>query len=334
MNKQIEAKFLHYLTLKLNSSEIALTLSGEILSGWETEIYFFEISPDLFSNSKIVLRLYPHINLSQKAENEYHCLSWLHQKGYSVPTVLLLETDPNNSFKRPFIVLEQIEGSTLTDLLGRSNPSEQERLMLIFMKKFLELHKIDITNFPKESTLDSFKTYLDGFDAMIKKSSLDFARPVLDWLSNNLSELKSEPLSIIHGDYHSDNVIVNNLGNFYIIDWASANISEFRFDLGWTLILTRLYIGKEVHDKLFHLYEHECGKDIEHIRFFEVVVLLRRLIDISKLLTEPPELHGMRQGTTFIIKSEKELISKLLTILDEYTNVKIDLAFEHFTKSR
>src|SRR6266516_1569650 len=65
-----------------------------ITAGWESEMYAFDVEYGPAEDRQceaLVLRLYPGDYAPAKAAHEFHSLRQLHQAGYPVPYVHLLE---------------------------------------------------------------------------------------------------------------------------------------------------------------------------------------------------------------------------------------------------
>ena len=106
-----------------------------ISSGWESEVYAFDLFPgesapgELTPGSTkelpgepLIIRVYPGDDAWEKSAREFRGLRELHQAGYPIPEVSLLERD-RSPFGKPFIIMERIEGETLWPLLSAASPA-------------------------------------------------------------------------------------------------------------------------------------------------------------------------------------------------------------------
>jgi len=48
-----------------------------------------------------------------------------------------------------------------------------------------------------------------------------------------------------------------------IIDWTAFDITDYRFDLAWTLLLTHAHGQPGLRDLLLQSYQHHTGKPVE-----------------------------------------------------------------------
>ncbi len=60
---------------------------------------------------------------------------------------------------------------------------------------------------------------------------------MIAWLAEKSADVVCERLSVIHQDYHPSNVLLEDDGTAVVIDWTGLAISDFHFDLAWTLML-------------------------------------------------------------------------------------------------
>ena len=93
------------------------------------------------------------------------------------------------------------------------------------------------------------------------------------------------------------------------------------------MVLTRLYRNEELKEAVYQSYQHIRGQPIENIEIFEVIALLRRISDIAIILSQGSSNAGLRENTTYIIRSEKDLIAKLQELLFNYTMIKVQIPF-------
>lgn len=145
---------------------------------------------------------------------------------------------PTDVYKWPFTGFKLVRGQSPGALT-----EETRNLSTVPLAEFLKkLHQ-----FPIEKALEIGVPY-DRFERMnlnkrkailldnIKKADelqlLDDAQTALDWL-NSFNDLQLDsPLSLVHGDCHIRNVLVNELGVISgIIDWGDTHIGNPAIDL-------------------------------------------------------------------------------------------------------
>jgi aminoglycoside phosphotransferase (APT) family kinase protein len=281
-----------------------------------------------------VIRIYPHLNVKDKAIKEFKVMEWLKQKNYPVPEVYLLEVN-DNPLDKPFIVMEEIKGKTLREVMEISTKEENDEFLRKFSDIFIRLHNLDLSDFPhhliglpeiKESNL--LELYLLIMDERLRSGKLECLLPILDWIRERARQVEIEKISLTHGDFHPDNVLVRENGELIVLDWSAVTPVDYRYDLAWTMVLARLYVGEDFKERAYNAYKEVRGKSINNIAFFEVIALLRRLSDIATILTQDSEETGMREDTTYVIKSQKELIERLEELMYDYTKIRVQIPLE------
>jgi Ser/Thr protein kinase RdoA (MazF antagonist) len=135
-----------------------------------------------------------------------------------------------------------------------------------------KLHEVDISEMgeaagllPKYDFLDYFfpgaSEYPDLYNAAV--SLIQMTRMKQD--------------KIIHGDFHSNNIVENN-GQYAIIDWTNGQWGDPRYDFAWTYVLQKIY-GSQPHAELFRS-AYLSGKAIpkEELDAFEALACLRWML--------------------------------------------------------
>jgi aminoglycoside phosphotransferase (APT) family kinase protein len=60
--------------------------------------------------------------------------------------------------------------------------------------------------------------------------------PVIAWLNRRVAGLAPTRLAIVHWDFHPWNILVRPDGKAFVIDWTTSEVTNYRFDLGWSLL--------------------------------------------------------------------------------------------------
>ncbi|MHA1667080.1 MAG: aminoglycoside phosphotransferase family protein, partial [Candidatus Heimdallarchaeaceae archaeon] len=145
--------------------------------------------------------------------------------------------------------------------------------------------------------------------------------PILAWLKTKKNQLSLTKVSIVHRDFHPHNIIINNQGKPFVIDWPASGVGDFREDLGWTLLLISVYTFEELRDQTLNQYENMLGKKVEYIEYFEVLAILRRLYDIMLIFQEDTNAAGFRKEAKKIVKQTSTHLEKLVVRLQKLTNI-------------
>ncbi|MFW9978609.1 MAG: phosphotransferase family protein, partial [Candidatus Thorarchaeota archaeon] len=304
-----------------------------ITSGWETEILSFDAQYTLHGDDRVdhlIARIYPGSPGAYRANFEYTLLRDLHDLGFPVPRVLLVDVD-SNVFDRPFIIMDRIVGKTLMEHMLDGSAERYAESIRLFCRVFVQLHKIDwkkISLVP-ESYLTSdfptlFRNHLNGSRNHAIDNGVPYLTTIVTWLENHLNEIEPLPLSLLHRDFHPSNILLDESGNPYVIDWTAATIGDPRMDIAWSLLLAKLHFNEDLADVILSGYEEVIGKQLENMDFFIVDACLRRLSDITIMLHKGAEELGMREATTGAIKEGIHLLLTMQDMVYRRTGLKID----------
>jgi len=212
----------------------------QLQGGADTTI--FEIS---FQNhsTKYIQRIFrPHAS-NQAAEFEYSVQKTLCENKINVPETYMIKLTPNTQ-ERPYFIMEKIEGTRLDQVFNKK-PEQLEQLIGKFLQELHKIHSIDPKLFPQIPLSDIQKNPYALIDQILTRrksvfekfpSELKELKPVIEWLENNKTNNPCRKLVVIHGDYHPLNIIVQEDLKYQILDWTGAHISDFRMDLGFTLL--------------------------------------------------------------------------------------------------
>ena len=309
-----------------------------ITSGWENEMYAFELEHEAnggYQRDGLVLRMYPGEDGYDKSAHEFYGMRQLHQTGYLVPWLFLLERE-NSSLDKPFVIMERIEGHELWSLLLTSPVQKQQELLTLFCKLFVRLHVLDWRPFVDDIASYERGRYLfvdqwlsAARDALRRFQKLDWL-PLVEWLEERRNRVPCPRPSLVHWDYHPANVLLRDDGSAVVIDWTGLRVSDARFDLAWTLLLAYSYVGVEWRDRILHEYERlmgiadsRQGAKVEQIEYFEVCACCRRLFDVGVSLSEGAEKMGMRPGAEAMMKQQRGALENVYGLLVERTGIKV-----------
>ena len=331
-----------YLEGRMSDRE-DLYVSGlaEITDGWETEIYSFnaESSKDgKKSIEKLVLRMYSGPWASQKARKEFGILKRFLKAGYPVPEVLLIEEDSTH-LGRPFIIMQRIEGGAMWSLMNSEDSIRTSKLMHLFSKLFYDLHNLDwrlLVENPNEfEGLDSKVAtlqWVEKYESRAREIGRVELLALVEWLKTRIDGVTFTELSPTHNDFHPNNILIDDSGNPFVIDWTAADLLDYRVDIAWTLVLTKAYAGDSMRDALLRGYEEVCEGHVEDIHFFEVIGALRRLTDILVSLDTDSEEIGLRAGASNIIREQLAQNLTLLDIVKNHTGIDFPKIRELMTR--
>lgn len=302
-----------------------------ITSGWETEIFSLDLTWNSNGETKsqaLVARIFPGKGAAAKAQSEFSKMKQLRSMEYPVPEVFLVEKDAN-VIGNPFLLMERIDGPLLDEKLGVSQ-AEYVKWLNVFCKLFVKLHQLDwrpfATNAEEQSISNThiiLSSRLTRYKSVLDEYQKKELTPILEWLMKRVDGISGITPSITHGDYHPFNILLDKNDIPHVIDWGASSIDDYRKDLAWTLLLAGTFGNMKLRDDILQDYEKIARKQVEHIEFFEVGAILRRLFDISTSMSLGADELGMRPDAIEMIKSRVDHIKGVRDRLEDLTSIVI-----------
>lgn len=194
-----------------------------------------------------VVRTFPAATVSPTAhrgiEREYTVLSAI-EGAVKSPRVLGWG-DENSALGRPFLVVECVDGVSITDTLPTayaSDPDAATRLGEELVDQLAAIHSVDLAASGLQS-LGRPGRFLERQVARWLKVRRDASVRELpaierlgDWLLTN--EPPAAAPALVHGDYHLDNTLASRHAPeiLAVIDWEMATVGDPYTDLGLALM--------------------------------------------------------------------------------------------------
>ncbi|MBQ5816565.1 MAG: phosphotransferase [Oscillospiraceae bacterium] len=139
------------------------------------------------------------------------------------------------------IVLEYIEGRTLTELM-QENPDKIDEYLELFVDLQIEVHS---------KTCPLLNKLKDKMNRKISEANIDATtRYELHTRLEGMPKHKK----VCHGDFNPSNVIVTPEGKLYIIDWSHATQGNASADVARTYLLFCLNHDDEIAKKYLNLF--------------------------------------------------------------------------------
>ncbi|MFW9993118.1 MAG: phosphotransferase family protein [Candidatus Odinarchaeota archaeon] len=314
-------------------SNMEISNFEELTTGWDTEVYSFKISYTENLQRKQanwVLKLFGSMNHLEKARNEFQTMKNLYSLGYPVPRVILLDSG-NSSFKTPAIVMEKISGRLFWFDFQKTTGSKKNELITLYCQLLLNVHNLDWKRFATDPELrthgDSeiwIKLELAAAQKVMDEHLFHDLQPVLDWLNDLKSEIPPVELSLIHGDYHSYNIMLRNSDNKpVVIDWGRSRVGDFRYDLAWTLLVESTYGELEMRQRILDEYQRLDNTGINTIEYFDVLAIFWRLFYIVLTITRGAKTLGYRKGVESYMKQRPYHLRRVYDLLQERTGLEL-----------
>ena len=309
-------------------SPVAADLTN-ISSGWESDVYAFRLTVGPETDRRrqeLILRIYPGEDADPKAQDEYRALALLHRMKYPVPEVFRLETD-HAWFGRPFIIMERIEGDILWPMLYDGPEEQQQKYLALFCGLMVQLHRLDWRPYvPEEAQkvgdpLLYARRELERAKWYVRKFDITEIMPFMDWFDARLSGVPCERASVVHMDFHPNNILIRPDGTPRVIDWTNADITDARFDLAWSLMLIESYKGEKWRSRVQAEYERQAGRPLVGMDFFDAYACLRRLFSVAVSLKAGAGALGMRPGAEQLMKAQREPLKIVASRLQRLTGL-------------
>ncbi|MFX1508237.1 MAG: phosphotransferase family protein [Promethearchaeota archaeon] len=311
---------------------IKITQLIDITSGWETNLLSFDLTYEIQGEQikkELVARIYPATDSKTKSTKEFNVMKKLYDLNYPVPRMEIFESS-GQIIGHPFVIMERINGPTMGEIIKNSSKRTKIKLMDRFIDLFAQLHSLNWNEFnlitpPPQSFHSYITTILDDYYSSYEKRGMKDFSEVFDWLRNQMEGIFIPSLSLIHLDYHPNNILMKDNTIPVVIDWGTSRVLDFRFDLAWTVLLANAHFSPNMGQEIFELYQQKLGETIKDFDFFYVFAATRRLIDYAISMTQGAESSGMRPETTTTLKQYTKVFYFVYNVLRSYLDVKIPI---------
>ena len=182
------------------------------------------------------------------------------------------------------LVSEHINGTPL-DVLMEQNPEKEDE----YLNKFVD---IQLTILSKQVPLlnrikDKFRRKLNAAENLNDNVRYE--------LLQRLEGMKDHT-KLCHGDYNPSNIIINEKGEYYIIDWSHATQGNASADCARTFLLFSIQGKDDLAEKYLNLFAEKSGIAKNHIQRWIPIVAA------TQMTKGKPE--------------EQEFLSKWVDVLD------------------
>ena len=203
-----------------------------VTGGLDTFIYRFGV--DGPTGRPLILRLYPSVSRGSSADKEARVLGFLATVGYPAPRVLAHGADTVD-FGLPYVVMEQVPGSTVLDRV-KARPHRSGDLLDSLAAAQASLHGVDPSGWPDPAPVDSeIDRRLAGVGGVVPDDPA-LARS-LRWLQANRGVAQGEEPVVCHNDFHPLNALIDDDGRLAVIDWEGSGLGDRHSDLARTMVL-------------------------------------------------------------------------------------------------
>ncbi|MGD0005711.1 MAG: phosphotransferase [Anaerolineaceae bacterium] len=324
----------YFATAFPEHEEPMLTDLVSLNAGWESDVYSFTATRGPAGQrvrEELILRIYPGNDAYEKSGKEYHALALLRSADYPVPRVDKLERDAS-PFGKPFLIMERVPGRPMWHMMFHSAPWTRKKLMRLFCGLFVRLHAIDWrSRVPNPAEFEPGGPY--GVVERQLASWQEVIGPGMggiggfaanwEWLLAHQHDVISDRAAPVHWDFHPGNLLLKKDGSAVVIDWTGFDLTDYRFDLAWTLLLIGCNEDPKWREPALREYERQAGCKVEGLEFFDVAACVRRLVSVIISVTYGAEQLGMRPGAEAIMRSQAPSLARVYDLLLQRTGLPI-----------
>jgi aminoglycoside phosphotransferase (APT) family kinase protein len=300
-----------------------------LTDGWECDVYAFALESDAngsVQREPLILRVYQGAGAGRKARIEFEVMCRLHAANYPVPELLSLVAD-ESPLGQPFVIMRQIDGPVLGNVIEAATGQRRVALLEQFCGLVYQLHALDWTAIAPDEirgrTSEPIERWIAEAEATLSRFPTRAFDPAIDWLKVHRPPVGRTNLSLVHQDFHPWNVLLDAKETAYVIDWPQIDLSDYRLDLAWTLLLARGMFGDAARQTILREYERRRGSPIEDLPFFEAIAATKRLGSIYISLTCGAESLGMRPGAEATMLERPQHLLAARATLEESAGLRI-----------
>jgi aminoglycoside phosphotransferase (APT) family kinase protein len=230
MSDEIQSQLQAYCVRAFPSRQgVQVNGLASVSAGWESDVYSFDVEhgpPEARQREGLILRIYPGDDAHAKSAREFRGMHHLHEAGYPVPRVLLLERE-DSPFGRPFVIMERIAGRVLWPILFNAPERRQQELLTQFCELFVRLHRLDwrpfvddVARYELGGPTAFADQWLRRVRGAVERFPLSNSLRILEWLEARRDQVPCLRPAPVHGDYHPANVLLRDDGSAVVLDAA------------------------------------------------------------------------------------------------------------------
>ncbi len=179
----------------------------------------------------------------------------IEETGLPVPKILEVKTID----RKWAIVSEYIEGRTLRELMNE-NPDKYEEYLNLLVDLQIEIHSKRSLHLNKLKDKMNYKISIADLDDTTKYD-----------LHTRLEGMPKHT-KVCHGDFNPSNVIIDESGKPYIIDWSHATQGNASADVARTYLIFCLYGEKIYAEKYLELFCKKSNTELKYVQKWMPIV--------------------------------------------------------------
>jgi aminoglycoside phosphotransferase (APT) family kinase protein len=299
-----------------------------LASGWETTVFEFALTsrsprhPSIPVGLPLVLRFYQSSDAHEKGSREFQTIDHLAAARFPVPRPFAFEADPE-VIGAPFLIMERLAGGPLFTTKSFAGAVKTFSLAFFaFVQTQARLHKLDVAKgglnqIPRSSaspadTADSLllDRLLRIIEERVAGGPLPGLNSALARIRARQNQFRAAPQSLVHMDYHPQNVVVKNFRLTGVIDWVRTDIGDRHLDAATTAVIlssSAFEHPRWMRDNLIGntlratfaslyvpLYHAMAPMDLERFRYCQAVAAVLRLSMLGMMRARGAETVGFR----------------------------------------
>ena len=251
---------------------------------WQVQIFRFGLV-DSGVQTDFVLRLYEGADGVRRSQVEAELAANLEAQGFPVPGLLGHSSDPE-ALGRPFQIVRYIGGTTLAQAMAGADEVALQRCIVRLMQLLVRLHRL-LPRAVVPAALASSSVPGDRFQQVLTSKAralivqthrlVEF-EPLLAWIDAASAHVRWSDPVLTHNDFHPGNVLCGVDGVDRLIDWATVNVCDHRYDLGWTMMLAAAYWGPSGQASVLRAYQAAWVDELDSVDVFVLIAAVRRLV--------------------------------------------------------
>ena len=185
------------------------------------------------NNKKYVLKTFDDGNYESK-KREVEILNKLQGNDLLIPRVIAFDKADGGYY----YILSWIEGKTIKESKPQLSDSDLYNIGKKVGSMISTIHKTDTYNIDLSNNIEKILNRLDKYKNYC--FNMENEDKVINFVKENISCLRLQPITIIHGDLTEDNIVVDN-DKVGFIDFGSANINYSYYDFHQVQMYNRFF---------------------------------------------------------------------------------------------
>lgn len=249
----------------------------------------------------------------------------LFHEGIPVPQVIEYDPTYENPLGHPFMIMEKVEGITLTDTLENLNRRQTDHLLREIAEALNRIHRVDTASF-KVIEFITLKSFIDSKLAAIEHLATLSRSKIFNvlerWIQENRPGETTYNKAFIHNDFHQYNIMVSGGRLTGILDWVDATVGEAQVDVALFSLLAEAAGYPEVAETFVTAYRQVSAFSLEELKFYVTLLAIQKFLQIP-LQAKQIEETGQVEKAELMISLQSRLEKNFIKIIEENTDLSL-----------